>query len=352
MEDQLHLMNEMDVRFRIGDEIQGEILKIGSSEVFVSLIGYKTDGVIPFNELTYAENLEEALKSLKQGDSIKAKVIKLKNEDNYVVLSRLEYKKEETLEVLENYYNNKENFKVVIKEAKEKGIVASYNGVRVFIPASHIDVKFIKDTTKFINTEMEVRLIDFTRKNPSKVVASRRVILEEEIEQKEKGAWEKLNLGDVVSAEIKRFTNFGAFAEVYGVDGLIHISQISWKLVRSCDEVLNIGQTVKAKIIALDKENKKLSLSIKELTPEPWSNVEEKYPVGSAVLGKVVRINDFGAFVELEEGLDGLVHISKISHNHINHPSEVLKIGQDVKCIILDVNKDSKKIGLSIRDAE
>ena len=257
MEDQLHLMNEMDVRFRIGDEIQGEILKIGSSEVFVSLIGYKTDGVIPFNELTYAENLEEALKSLKQGDSIKAKVIKLKNEDNYVVLSRLEYKKEETLEVLENYYNNKENFKVVIKEAKEKGIVASYNGVRVFIPASHIDVKFIKDTTKFINTEMEVRLIDFTRKNPSKVVASRRVILEEEIEQKEKGAWEKLNLGDVVSAEIKRFTNFGAFAEVYGVDGLIHISQISWKLVRSCDEVLNIGQTVKAKIIALDKENKK-----------------------------------------------------------------------------------------------
>ena len=352
MEDQLHLMNEMDVRFRIGDEIQGEILKIGSSEVFVSLIGYKTDGVIPFNELTYVENLEEALRSLKQGDSIKAKVIKLKNEDNYVVLSRLEYKKEETLEVLENYYNNKENFKVVIKEAKEKGIVASYNGVRVFIPASHIDVKFIKDTTKFINTEMEVRLIDFTRKNPSKVVASRRVILEEEIEQKEKGAWEKLNLGDVVSAEIKRFTNFGAFAEVYGVDGLIHISQISWKLVRSCDEVLNIGQTVKAKIIALDKENKKLSLSIKELTPEPWSNVEEKYPVGSAVLGKVVRINDFGAFVELEEGLDGLVHISKISHNHINHPSEVLKIGQDVKCIILDVNKDSKKIGLSIRDAE
>lgn len=352
MEDQLHLMNEMDVRFRIGDEIQGEILKIGSSEVFVSLIGYKTDGVIPFNELTYAENLEEALKSLKQGDSIKAKVIKLKNEDNYVVLSRLEYKKEETLEVLENYFNNKENFKVVIKEAKEKGIVASYNGVRVFIPASHIDVKFIKDTTKFINTEMEVRLIDFTRKNPSKVVASRRVILEEEIEQKEKGAWEKLNLGDVVSAEIKRFTNFGAFAEVYGVDGLIHISQISWKLVRSCDEVLTIGQTIKAKIIALDKENKKLSLSIKELTPEPWSNVEEKYPVGSAVLGKVVRINDFGAFVELEEGLDGLVHISKISHNHINHPSEVLKIGQDVKCIILDVNKDSKKIGLSIRDAE
>lgn len=352
MEDQLQLMNQMDVRFKIGDEIQGEILKIGSSEVFVSLVGYKTDGVIPFSELTYSENLEETLGNLKQGDIIKAKVIKLRNEDNYVVLSRLEYKKEETLEVLEGLFDRKESFKVIIKEAREKGLVANFDGVRVFIPASHIDVRFIKNTNEFVNTEMEVRLIDFSRKNPSKIVASRRVILEEEIEEKESKAWEKFNLGDIVSAEIKRFTNFGAFAEVEGVDGLIHISQISWKLVKSCDEVLKVGQMVNAKIIALDKENKKLSLSIKELTPEPWTNVEEKYPVGSAVLGKVVRINDFGAFVELEPGLDGLVHISKISHNHINHPSEVLSIDQDVKCIILEVNKEAKKIALSIRDTE
>ena len=184
MEDQLQLMNEMDVRFKIGDEIQGEILKIGSSEVFVSLVGYKTDGVIPFSELTYTENLEETLRNLKQGDIIKAKVIKLRNEDNYVVLSRLEYKKEETLEILEGLFDRKESFKVLIKEAREKGLVANFDGVRIFIPASHIDVRFIKDTNEFVNTEMEVRLIDFSRKNPSKIVASRRVILEEQLKKK------------------------------------------------------------------------------------------------------------------------------------------------------------------------
>ena len=352
MEEQLQLMDQMDVRFRIGDEIQGEILKIGNDEVFVSLVGYKTDGIIPFRELTYSENLEETLKKLNVGDSIKAKVIKLRNEDNYVVLSRLEYKKEETLSILEQYFNKGESFNVIVKEAREKGLVASFEGVRIFIPASHIDVKFIRNTEELVNKELNVRLIDFSAKNPSKIVASRKVILEEKVLEKESKAWNELNEGDIVKAEIKRFTNFGAFAEVNGIDGLIHISQISWKLIRSCDEVLKIGQIVDVKIISLDKENKKLSLSIKALIPEPWSNVEEKYPVGSAVLGKVVRINDFGAFVELETGLDGLVHISKISHRHINHPSDVLTVGEEVKCIILEVDKDKKKIALSIRDTE
>lgn len=352
MEDQLQLMDQMDIRFRIGDEIQGQILKIGSAEVFVSLVGYKTDGVIPFNELTYADDLAETLKVLKEGDNIKAKVIKLRNEDNYVVLSRLEYKREETLDLLEDLFNKNESFNVIVKEAREKGLVANFEGTRIFIPASHIDVRFIKNTNEFVNNELEVKLIDFSRKNPSKIVASRKVILEKDILEKESKVWDNFNLGDIVTAEVKRFAKFGAFAEVEGVDGLIHISQISWKLIRSCDEVLKIGQVVNVKIIALDKESKKLSLSIKELIPEPWENVEEKYPVGSAVLGKVVRINDFGAFVELEAGLDGLVHISKISHNHINNPSEVLSVGQDVKCIILEVNKDKKKIALSIRDTE
>lgn len=352
MEDQLQLMNEMDVKFRIGDEIQGEILKINNNEVFVSLVGYKTDGVIPFKELTYDENLDEVLSTLKVGEVIKAKVIKLRNEDNYVVLSRLEYEKESNLETLEKYFNEDKVFNVIVKDCKEKGLVTTFNGVRIFVPASHIDVRFIKDTSEYLNKELEVKLIDFSRKNPSKIVASRKVILEAELNAKEAKAWEGLNLDDIVKVEIKRFTNFGAFADVQGIDGLIHISQISWKLIRSCDEILKVGQIVDAKIIGIDKENKKLSLSIKALVPQPWQNVEEKYPVGSAVLGKVVRINDFGAFVELEAGLDGLVHISKISHNHINHPSDVLNIGDEVKCIILEVDKEKKKIALSIRDTE
>ena len=199
---------------------------------------------------------------------------------------------------------------------------------------------------------MTVKLIDFSKENLSKIVDSRKSLLEEAKAKKENITWDSLQVGDIVKAEIKRFTNFGAFAEVDGVDGLIHLSQISWSHIKSCEEVLKIGQIVDVKIINLDKDAKKLSLSIKELTPEPWSVVDEKYSEGSAVLGKVVRINDFGAFVELEPGIDGLVHISKISHDHIKHPSEVLSIGEEVKCIILSIDKENKKIALSIKDAE
>jgi ribosomal protein S1 len=352
MEEQLLLMNEMDRRFKIGDEIEGEILSIKDGQLQISLVGYKSDGVIPFKELTSEDKLNSLLESLNVGDKIKAKVIKLKNEDNYVVLSRLEYEKEETLNKLEELFNSKSELNVVVKEVKEKGLVSYYNGIRIFIPASQIDTKYVEDKESLVGTTLTVRLIDFSRDNLSKIVASRRVILEEIKAEKEKLTWDSLHEGDIVKAEIKRFTKFGAFAEINGIDGLIHLSQLSWKHVNSCEEILNIGDVVDVKILSLDKEQKKLSLSIKALTPEPWSVVNEKYSVNSAVLGKVVRINDFGAFVELEPGIDGLVHISKISHDHIKHPSEVLKINEEVKCIILSIDSETKRIALSIKDAQ
>lgn len=345
-------MNEMDRCFKIGDEIEGEILSIKDSQLQISLVGYKFDGVIPFKELTSEDKLNSLLESLNVGDKIKAKVIKLKNEDNYVVLSRLEYEKEETLNKLEELFNSKSELNVVVKEVKEKGLVSYYNGIRIFIPASQIDTKYVEDKESLVGTTLTVRLIDFSRDNLSKIVASRRVILEEIKAEKEKLTWDSLHEGDIVKAEIKRFTKFGAFAEINGIDGLIHLSQLSWKHVNSCEEILNIGDVVDVKILSLDKEQKKLSLSIKALTPEPWSVVNEKYSVNSAVLGKVVRINDFGAFVELEPGIDGLVHISKISHDHIKHPSEVLKINEEVKCIILSIDSETKRIALSIKDAQ
>ena len=351
MEDQLLLMNEFDKRFRVGDEVEGEILSITNDSLLISLVGYKSDGVIPFKELTSSDNIDELLSTLKVGDLIKSKVIKLKNEDNYVVLSRLEYEKNEILSKLNDLFTNNVIFEVTVKEAKEKGLVAFYNGVWIFIPASHIDVKFINNKVEFVGKTLEVKLIDFSQDNLSKIVASRRIILEEKINKIESEAWNSLHEGDIIQCEIKRFTKFGAFADVRGIDGLIHISQISWGHITSCEEALKIGDIVNAKIISLDKVNKKLSLSIKALTSEPWSIVDEKYSEGSAVLGKVVRLNDFGAFVELEPGLDGLVHISKISHDHIKHPSEVLNIGEEVKCVILSIDKENKKIALSIKDS-
>ena len=179
MEEQLLLMNEMDRQFRIGDEVEGEILSIKDEQLQISLVGYKSDGVIPFKELTSEDRINSTLENLKVGDKIKAKVIKLKNEDNYVVLSRLEYEKETTLANLEELFNTKSEFDVVIKDAKEKGLVAYYNGVRIFIPASQIDTKYVEDKQSLVGKTLTVRLIDFSRENLSKIVASRKVILEE-----------------------------------------------------------------------------------------------------------------------------------------------------------------------------
>ena len=257
MEEQLLLMNEMDRQFRIGDEVEGEILSIKDEQLQISLVGYKSDGVIPFKELTSEDRINSTLENLKVGDKIKAKVIKLKNEDNYVVLSRLEYEKETTLASLEELFNTKSEFDVVIKDAKEKGLVAYYNGVRIFIPASQIDTKYVEDKQSLVGKTLTVRLIDFSRENLSKIVASRKVILEETKAKKEAEAWETLHEGDVVKAEIKRFTKFGAFAEINGIDGLIHLSQISWKHINSCDEVLKIGEIVDVKILNLSKDEKK-----------------------------------------------------------------------------------------------
>ena len=349
-EDQLSLMNELDKRFAIGDEVQGEILSKTRDSILVSLVGYKSDGIIPFTELSAKEDPIALSEKLNIGEVIKAKVIKLQNSDGYVVLSRLEYEREAAFKELEELFAEGKTFEVTVKEAKEKGLVADFNGVRIFIPASQIDIKFTKDKNEYVGKNLEVKLIDFSLKNPVKVVASRRVLLEDAKNSEDAKAWESFNLGDVVKGEVKRFTNFGAFVEINGIDGLLHLSQISWNHVKNVSDVLKEGQTVEVKIIGLDKEAKKLSLSMKELMAKPWENAKEKYPEESIVLGKVVRLNDFGAFVELEPGVDGLVHISKISHSRIEHPSEVLKIGQEIKAKILGVDEENKRISLSIKD--
>jgi len=349
-EDQLSLMNELDKRFAIGDEVQGEILSKTRDSIIVSLVGYKADGVIPFAELSAKEEPISLVEKLNIGDSIKAKVIKLQNSDGYVVLSRLEYEREEAFKELEVLFNEGKTFEITIKEAKEKGLVGDYKGVRVFVPGSQIDIRFTEDKNEYVGKNLEIKLIDFSLKNPVKVVASRRILLEDVKNAEDAKAWESFNLGDILKGEVKRFTNFGAFVEINGIDGLLHLSQISWNHIKNASDVLKIGQTVDVKIIGLDKEAKKLSLSIKELKDKPWENASSKYPEDSIVLGVVVRLNDFGAFVELEPGVDGLVHISKISHNRIEHPSEALKIGQEIKAKILSVDEENKRISLSIKD--
>lgn len=334
-EDQLSLMNETDMKVVIGTEVTENVISKNNEGLVIGMNGYGIDGIIPYNELTGKCDPREFAENINIGDSITAKVIKLQNNDGFVVLSRLEYEKEEAFKELEVFFNEGKTFELKINEAKDKGLAGNYNGIRVFVPSSQIDTKFTEDKQQYLGKTLEVKLIDFSNVRPIKVVASRRVLLEKAKNEMEAKSWESFNLNDILKGEVKRFTNFGAFVEVNGVDGLLHLSQISWNHVKNIEDILKIGQIVEVKIIGLDKESKKLSLSIKELMAKPWDNVKEKYPEDSIVLGKVVRLSKFGAFVELEPGVDGLVHISKISHERIEDPSQVLTIGDEIKAKIL-----------------
>ncbi len=348
--EQLEFMNAVDKEVRIGDEIVGKIISINEEGIFVSLVGYMTDGIIPMREITIKEDTLEVLNRLNVGDAITAKVIKLKNTDNLVVLSRMEYEKEEAIEILKQYYNDNVKFKIKIAEVKENGLVGYYSGIRIFIPASQIDIQFITDRTKFLNTEVEIILIEFKLGRPNRIIGSRRLVKEIELKNLEDNTWNTLEIGQVVSGEVRRFTNFGAFINVNGIDGLVHVSQISWLHVKHPKDYLNIGDVIDVKIIDMNREQGRLSLSIKQLSPEPWSVIQDKYGEDSVVLGKVVKINDFGAFIELEPGIDGLVHISKISHNKINSPSDILNVGDEIKVRILSVDSKNKRVSLSIKD--
>ena len=349
--EQLAFMEENDVQIAVGDVIEGKIILLNDNEAFVD-IGYKKDGIIPLKEATRDENV--SIKDIfNVGDTVEAKVVSLRNNDGYVVLSKIEIEREKAYDELKYAFENKEIIKLLIKEVVNGGVIGRYKGIRVFIPASHIELHHVDNLESYIGKELDVNIIEYKiQRRGTKIVASRRDILMKQQLERENKTWEKLHKDQIVEGEIKRITNFGAFVDIYGIDGLLHVSEISWGRIEKPEDVLKIGQKIKVYILEADKESKKLSLSIKKLIPNPWNDVEEKYPVGNMVLGKVVRFADFGAFVELEPGVDGLVHISEISYKRINKPEDVLKIGEQVEAKIINVNKEEKKISLSIKEAE
>lgn len=340
-----------NVNISVGKILEGEVFKVNEKEAYLT-IGTKSEAILPIGEYTKEENV--SLKDfLKVGDKIRAKIINRKNTDGLVVLSTIEVERQKLYEDLSRAFENKEVIELQVKEEVKGGLVGSYKGIRVFIPASHIELNRIDNLKAYIGRTIQVQLIEFERqRNGMKIVASRRSILKGEKESKEIETWNNLQEGEVVEGLVRRITNFGAFVEIDGVDGLLHSSEMSWNKVNNPSHLLKVGEKVRVYVLSIDKENKKLSLSMKKLSENPWSNIKEKYPVGNIVLGKVVRFAKFGAFVELEPGIDGLVHISQISKNRVEKPEDVLKAGEEIKAIIIDVNEDEKRVSLSIKALE
>ena len=330
------------VRIRTGQTVTGTVVQITDDEVCVN-IGYKSDGLIKRADLVD--------KDVNMGDEIEVEVVKVNDGEGNVLLSQRNIVNRKAWDALMEKYENNEYIDAVGKEAVKGGLLATVEGgVRAFVPASQLAQRYVEKIAQFVGQDMKLKIIDVD-KQKKRIVASRKQVIEEESAAKKAAAWENLEEGAVVTGIVRRFADFGAFVDLGGVDGLIHITDLAWNRVGHPSEVLAVNQEVEVKILSLDKERERIQLGYKQLQPKPWDNIEEKYPVGVILERNVVRIRPFGAFIELEPGVDGLVHISQCALTRVAKVEDVLTVGQPVRVKVLAVDPEAKRISLSIREA-
>lgn len=328
--------------------VEGTVVKINADEVMVD-VGGKSEGVIPKKELSFQRDpvIEDLVKV---GDEIQVMVIKMENSEGHMVLSKKRADQEKAMDELKEKYENGEIIEAKVVSDVKGGVIVDI-GARGFVPASHLDTKYVEDIKSFVGNTYRFKLIEFDPQPENrKIILSRRVLLEEEEKGQREQLWQKIEEGQTCKGVVQRIANFGAFVDLGGVDGLLHISEMGWGRVKQPTDVVNVGDEIEVYVLKVDQEKGRISLSLKKLLDNPWGDVDGRYTVGSTVSGKVVRIAPFGAFVSLEDGVDGLVHISQISWDHVEKVEDALTVGQEVDVKILEVDKDQKRISLSIKE--
>ncbi len=341
---------EMDqfVSLKKGDTVKGSIVKLEDNQAYVS-IGYKYDGVIPIRELS-SVHLDNASDAVEVGQEVECKVVSIDDEKEKLVLSKRAIDSENAWEELEKHFEAQDVLEVVVNDVVKGGLVADV-GVRGFIPASMVERHFVEDFSDYKGRTLRVKVKEIDREN-NKVILSAKEVLEAEFEANKQKVMSELQEGQELEGTVQRLTQFGAFVDVGGVDGLVHVSEMAWNHVEKPADVVSEGDKVRVKVLKVDPEKGKISLSIKAAQPGPWDSAAEKFHTGDVVTGEVKRLVTFGAFVELAPGVEGLVHISQISHKHIGTPQEVLQEGQEVQVKILDINTAEKRVSLSIKETE
>ena len=344
------MMDEIEKSLRLpgrGEIVTGEIVHVTNDYVVVNL-GCKKDGVIPKDEMALEQ--EGLLTELfKEGEEIQAKVIKTDDGDGNILLSKKKLQVNEHWDEINAALDDKEVVNVKIVKEVKGGVIATYKEVSGFIPMSQLSDHFVEKADDFIGKVLPVKVSRVDQKR-NKAVFSHKAFLAEEKAKKIAEIWDKLSVGDVVEGVVMRFTDYGAFVDIGGLDGLLHISEISWGKLKHPQEALAIGDAINVKILSMNAEKGKISLGLKQNMPEPWSVIDEKYEVGQVISGKVVQIKDYGAFVELEPGLDGLVHISEVAYKRVTNIADEISVGQEVSAKILEIDKDRKRISLSIKE--
>jgi len=327
-----------------GEIVKGRVVTIGDSEVSVD-IGFKSEGIVAKAEFPNPDEL-------KVGEEIEVFLESVENKDGQLVLSR---KRADFMRIWERVTKAFETGEVLQGRCVRRikgGIVVDLFGIDAFLPGSQIDVRPVRDFDAFIGRTMDFRVVKINHPSEN-VVVSHKVLVEEEMSGQRKAILEKLEKGQILEGTVKAITDFGVFVDLGGVDGLVHITDLSWGRINHPSEIVKLDQTINIVVLDFDQEKKRISLGYKQLQPHPWDNIQDKYPVGTKVTGKVVSLADYGAFVEIEKGIEGLIHISEMSWTqHIKHPSQVVSMGQMIDAVILSLDKDNKKLSLGIKQLE
>ena len=345
----MDFMDDIEKSLRLpkpGDIIDGKVDQVMDDAVIVNM-GCKKDGILRIDEVVLEEG-QTLADAFKVGDEIQAKVIKSDEGEGGILLSKKRLVAVENYTELEEAMENKEIISVKLTRTVNGGVIAAYKEITGFIPMSQLSDKFVENAEEFLGQTVDVRVIRVDTKR-NRAVFSRKAILVDEKRKAVAEIWSNLNVGDVVEGKVMRFTDYGAFVDIGGVDGLLHISEISWGKLKHPEEVLNIGDIINVKILSLNEEKGKISLGLKQTQPEPWSLVGDKYNIGDVISGKIVQLKEYGAFVELEAGLDGLVHISEIANKRVENVFDELKVGQEVQVKIMEIEPEKKRISLSIK---
>ena len=338
------MLEESLKTIRNGEVVEGTVIDVKPDEIILN-IGYKSDGIITLNEYTNEPNVDLTT-VVKVGDTLEAKVVKVNDGEGQVLLSYKRLAAEKGSKRLEEAFENQEILKAKVSQVLAGGVCVIVDETRVFIPASLVSDTYEKDLTKFKDQEIEFVITEFDPKK-RRIIGNRKTLLVAKKAELQKELFAKIKVGDVIEGTVKNVTDFGAFIDLGGVDGLLHISEMSWGRVENPKKVFTVGQTVR--VFIKNITDTKIALSMKFEDENPWNGAAEKYAVGNVVKGKVARMTDFGAFVELAPGVDALLHVSQISHEHVEKPADVLKIGQEVEAKIVDFNEEEKKISLSIK---
>lgn len=341
-------MNQVEVNnYKVGDQVKATVSKVEEKQVIVDVENSKTDGIIPISELS-SLHVEKASDAVSQGDELELEVIKV--EEEALILSKRKIDALKAWDDLELKFENGDVFEAEVKDVVKGGLVVDL-GVRGFVPASLVEDYFVEDFSDYKNKTLTFKIVEL-EKDKNRLILSHRAVVQEQKEKQKANVLDKIESGQVLEGVVQRITDFGAFVDIGGVDGLVHISQLSHQHVDKASDVVSEGDKVQVKVLSIDRDNERISLSIKDTLPGPWAGIAEKAAKGSKLEGIVKRLVSFGAFVEIFPGVEGLVHISQISHKHIATPQEVLKEGQSVEVKVLEVNETDQRLSLSIKELE